>query len=311
MENNTMSDLNTSFESQKSTIETIAEITAEKIVIEKRRRNQAYMALDYLLSAVTYFDFFSADAFKVVKNAKYLAQICNTNVTSELLLLPFYTYGSDVAKISDVARILRSFGITQKRVETIVSKFHKKKKETFFEKQKNSVKRIIQNIQGFFIKETLSVNQTINYSHEVNKLFEKAAENALLRFKTPVISPEILFITIIEEKHTKASKIIRGFLKKEADWYVLRYKLIKRIHYQESNIRSEVIKNQRYFAYLLKVQLTDFEFNKLIETETLAQGVSLFRNTLISKILMVDIYDEISDEIYTSMKITNKRRYSS
>ena len=315
MENNTMSDLNNSFESQKPTLETtsktISKTTAEKVVIEKRRRNQAYMALDYLLSAVTYFDFFSSDAFKVVKNAKYLAQICNTTVTSELLLLPFYTYPSDVAQISDVARILRSFGITQKRIETIVSKFHKKKKETFFEKRKNSVKRIIENIKGFFIKETLSLNQTIKYSHEVNKLFEKAAENALLRFKTPVISPEILFITIIEEKHTKASKIIRGFLKKEADWYVLRYKLIKRIHYQESSIRSEVIKNQRYFAYLLKVQLTDFEFNKLIETETLAQGVSLFRNTLISKILMVDIYDEISDEIYTSMKITNKRRYSS
>ena len=327
MESNATSDVNNSFESQdpspeiiletplETTLEpiskTIEEITAEKIVLEKRRRNQAYMALDYLLSGVTYFDYFSADAFKVVKSAKFLAQVCNTNVTSELLLIPFYTYPSEVAQISEVARILRSFGITQKRVETIVSRFHKKKKETFFEKRKNSVKRIIQNIKGFFVKETLSVDQNIKYSHEVNKLFEKAAENALLRFKTPVISPEILFITIIEEKHTKASKIIRGFLKKEADWYVLRFMLIKRMHYQESNIRSQVIKNQRYFAYLLKLQLTDFEFNKLIETETLPQGVSLFRNALISKILMVDIYDEISDEIYTSMKISNKRRYSS
>jgi hypothetical protein len=100
-------------------------------------------------------------------------------------------------------------------------------------------------------------------------------------------------------------------LKKDVDWYLLRYKLIKRIHNQESNIRSEVVKNQHYFAYLMKIQLTDFEFNKLIETETLAQGVSLFRNTLISKILKVNIFDEISDEIYTSMKITNKRSYSS
>ena len=297
MEKNTTSDLNDSLESQRT--------TSEKIIIEKRRRNQAYMALDYLLSAITYFDFFSSDAFKIVKNAKYLAQICNKNVTSELLLLPFFSYSSDIS------RILKEFGITQELVETSVSSFQEKKKETFFEKRKNSVKRIFKDVKGFFVQETLSLDQNIKYSHEVNKLFEKAAENALLRFKTPVISPEILFITIIEEKNTKASKIIRRFLKKDVDWYLLRYKLIKRIHNQESNIRSEVIKNQHYFAYLMKIQLTDFEFNKLIETETLAQGVSLFRNTLISKILKVNIFDEISDEIYTSMKITNKRSYSS
>jgi ATP-dependent Clp protease ATP-binding subunit ClpA len=297
MEKNTTSDLYDSLESQRT--------TSEKIIIEKRRRNQAYMALDYLLSAITYFDFFSSDAFKIVKNAKYLAQICNKNVTSELLLLPFFSYPSDVCQI------LKEFGITQELVENNVSSLQEKKKETFFEKRKNSIKRLFKDVKGFFVQETLSLDQNIKYSHEVNKLFEKSAENALLRFKTPVISPEILFITIIEEKDTKASKIIRRFLKKDVDWYLLRYKLIKRIHNQESNIRSEVVKNQHYFAYLMKIQLTDFEFNKLIETETLAQGVSLFRNTLISKILKVNIFDEISDEIYTSMKITNKRSYSS
>ena len=154
------------------------------------------------------------------------------------------------------------------------------------------------------------MNQKVKYSYEVNKIFEKAAENALVRFKTPVISPEILFITIIEEKNTKAAKIIRKFLKDDVQWYLLRYKLIKRIHNQESNIRSEVIKNQHYFAYLMKVQLTDFEFNKLIENEALAKGVSLFRNTLVSNILKIDIFEEISQEIRTSMKITNKRSYS-
>jgi type III secretion system FlhB-like substrate exporter len=60
----------------------------------------------------------------------------------------------------------------------------------------------------------------------------------------------------------------------------------------------------------MKIQLTDFEFNKLIENEALAKGVSLFRNTLISKLLQIDIFEEISEEIYTSMKITNRRSYS-
>ena len=277
---------------------------AEKILIEKRRRHQAYMALDHFLSAVTYFDFFSSDAFKVVKNAKYLAQICEKNVTSELLLLPFFSYPSHVSAI------LKDFEITEGMVETVVASVQKTKKQNFFQKQKNSIKQTLRNIKGFFVRETLALNPNIKYSHEVNKIFEKAAENALTRFKTPVISPEILFITMIEDKNSKASRIIKKFLKTDIEWYLLRYKLIKRIHNQESNIRSEVIKNQHYFAYLMKIQLTDFEFNKLIENEALAKGVSLFRNTLISKILKIDIYEEISEEIYTSMKITNKRSYS-
>ena len=277
---------------------------AEKILLEKRRRHQTYMALDYFLSAVTYFDFFSSDAFKVVKSAKYLAQICKTNVTSELLLLPFFSYPSEVS------RILGDFNITEQKIEKLVASLQPQKKEGFFTKKKKALQQRLKSIKGFFVKETLALNQKIKYSHEVNKIFEKAAENALVRFKTPVISPEILFITIIEEKNTKASKIIRKFLKTEVDWYLLRYKLIKRIHNQESNIRSEVIKNQHYFAYLMKIQLTDFEFNKLIENEALAKGVSLFRNTLISNILKIDIFEEIKTEIRTSMKLTNKRSYS-
>ena len=281
-----------------------AQTVSDKIINEKRRRHQTYMALDYFLSAITYFDFFSADAFKVVKNAKYLAQICNKNVTSELLLLPFFSYPSDVSKI------LGDFGITEEDIENIVASLQTKKKENFIQKQKNNLNQTLKNVKGFFIKETLALNQKVKYSHEVNKIFEKAAENALVRFKTPVISPEILFITIIEEKNTKAAKIIKKFLKDDVEWYLLRYKLIKRIHNQESNIRSEVIKNQHYFAYLMKIQLTDFEFNKLIENEALAKGVSLFRNTLVSNILKLNIFEEISTEIYTSMKITNKRSYS-
>ena len=220
---------------------------AEKILIEKRRRHQTYMALDYFLSAVTYFDFFSSDAFKIVKNAKYLAQICEKSVTSELLLLPFFSYPSHVSDI------LKDFEITEAMIETVVASLQKTKKENFFQKQKNSIKQTLRNVKGFFVRETLALNQNVKYSHEVNKIFEKAAENALSRFKTPVISPEILFITIIEDKNSKASRIIKKFLKTDVEWYLLRYKLIKRIHNQESNIRSEVIKNQHYFAYLMKI----------------------------------------------------------
>ena len=63
----------------------------EKINLEKRRRHQVYTTLDYLVSGVTYFDFFSTDAFEIAENSKYLGQICNKKqVTSEILLLSFF-----------------------------------------------------------------------------------------------------------------------------------------------------------------------------------------------------------------------------
>ena len=280
-------------------------LNSQKILIEKRRRYQTYMALDYFLSAVTYFDFFSLDTFNIVKSAKYLAQICNKNVTSELLLLPFFKYQSEVSIV------LSEFGITETSIEDIVASLQEKRKETFFEKQQINYSKFMNKIKGAFVPEILSLDQKIKYSHEVNQIFEKAAENALQRFKTPVITPEILFITIVEEKNNKASKILKKFIKTETEWYLFRYKLIKRIHNQESNIRGEIVKNQHFFAYLLKTQLSEIEFNKLIETENLSEGVSFFRNTLVSKVLETNIFDELSNEISTSIKTNNKRSYSS
>ena len=100
-------------------------LNSQKILMEKRRRYQTYMALDYFLSAVTYFDFFSLDTFNIVKSAKYLAQICNKNVTSELLLLPFFKYQSEVSIV------LSEFGITETSIEDIVASLQEKRKETF------------------------------------------------------------------------------------------------------------------------------------------------------------------------------------
>jgi hypothetical protein len=44
---------------------------------------------------------------------------------------------------------------------------------------------------------------------------------------------------------------------------------MKVIHKHESIIRSDVVKNQQYFAYLLRTQLLYFEFDNLIDNEEL------------------------------------------
>ena len=95
------------------------------------------------------------------------------------------------------------------------------------------------------------------------------------------------------------------------EWHLLRYRLIKSLHRNESIIRSEVTKNQQYFAYLLKTELSELEFNKLIDTDSLVTGVQLFRNMLITQLTQVNIFNLVFDEVKKSIKITNKRKYSS
>ena len=154
-------------------------------------------------------------------------------------------------------------------------------------------------------------NENLPYATEMNIIFEKAAENSLIRFKTPVITSEILFLTLMESTNTNAGKLIKNQLLTATEWHLLRYRLIKSLHKNESIIRSEVTKNQQYFAYLLKTELSELEFNKLIDTNSLVTGVQLFRNMLITQLTQVNIFTLVFDEVKKSIQITNKRKYSS
>ena len=105
--------------------------------------------------------------------------------------------------------------------------------------------------------------------------------------------------------------LIKNQILTATEWHLLRYRLIKSLHKNESIIRSEVTKNQQYFAYLLKTELSELEFNKLIDTDSLVTGVQLFRNMLITQLTQVNIFTLVFDEVKKSIQITNKRKYSS
>jgi|TARA_B110000091_G_scaffold172141_1_gene185316 hypothetical protein len=264
-----------------------------QIKSERRRRNQSYQALDYIISRVTYFDFFSADAFNIAKYGKYFAQILNKKtVTSEILLFPF------IYCDSNLSLLLKKYGIHDKIFDHLSLKLEKQLKT---KKQFGFLNRSERNL----------INENIPYSIEVNLLFEKAAENALTRFKTPVITSEILFVTMMEEEHTKIGKLLKQTLLTDSEWHILRYRIVKSLHSNESAIRSEVSKNQQYFAYLLKTELPEKEFNKLIEDESIVKGVEMFRNVLIKEITQINIFKLLTNEIKKSIKVTNNRKYSS
>ena len=268
----------------------------EKINLEKRRRHQVYTTLDYLISGISYFDFFSSDTFEIAKNSKYFAQICSKkNVPSEFLLFAFFH--SDL----ELLKIFKEFKITKKRLARFIMKNSKIKI------QKNRNFNIIFNK---IKSKNIDNSNDLEYSYEVNKIFEKAAENALTRFKTPVINPSILLLTILEDEKLLACKMLKHIVKNDVDWYLLRYKILKSLHLHESTIRSNIVINQHYFAYLLKTQLTDKQFTSLIKKEMLKESVALFRNDLVSQSLKINLLKLLKKDIKTSMKLLNNRKYS-
>lgn len=286
----------------------------EKIVLEKRRRNYLYKNLEYLLSTLTYFDFFSLDAFEILKTSREISSFYKIEkVNLDIFFLSFF-YSS-----FELSFLLEEAGINKQLITEILEEnfrevdLSNEKLPTFFKNIKNifgkSNKQKIQNeIEGFEKNKLIS---NLSLSSEVILFLEKASENALNRFKTPVLTIEILFLTLLEEKDNFYSKIVENIIDDSLKWELLKYKIVKRIHREESSLRDQVSKNQYYFAYLLKTQLTDNQFNQLINAEELAKGVELFRNTLMTQLLEIDLFKLIEIDIYKSMKITNTRKYSS
>ena len=280
---------------------------AEKIKNEKRKRTQAYAALDYLSSMTTYFDFFTADTFDIAIMSKKLSQISNKkNVSAEYLLLAFFYLNIEITEV------LKEFKIKEKSVKNLIFPIKDVKKENFLFLKFPKFKTWINDLRFYFNDDyaKMKFNYRLPYSHQVNLLFEKCAENALERFKTPVITPEILLITLMEERTTKIGKFFKRRLKDEQQWYIFRYRLMKRLHAEESAVREDVIENQRYFAYLLKIHLHDNAFKVLMNTN-LQAGVTLFRNTLIVNILKIDLHEKMYTDICKSIKLKKQRKYSS
>jgi hypothetical protein len=80
----------------------------------------------------------------------------------------------------------------------------------------NATIKLYDNSNGEYNKIFLASIIKVSDESEMNQLFEKTIDNALNRFKTPVVTPEVLFITLMEERTSKAGKIIKKVLKTDA-----------------------------------------------------------------------------------------------
>lgn len=268
------------------------------ITAEKRKRSQKYSVLNYCAEFITYFDFLSLDAFNIIKNSKYLAQSSSSNViTNSHVLLSF------LEKNNEFHLILEEFGITR----TDVIRALTSQQSSYF----SFIEQALLKLKLFFLKKNAHNLNSLTFSEETSILLEKAAENALLYFKTPVITSEILFLTLVEQENTSISEYLKKTSSKKVLWYSFRYKLLKRVHLIESYIRNHIPKNQQYFAYLLQTQLPESHFDRLINNDIVGLGVLFFRTKLFSKTHKFSVSSILEKEIYNSIKFCDHRKYSS
>jgi hypothetical protein len=277
----------------------------EKIFLEKRRRYQTYMMLEYILANTNYFNFFSFDAFRLSIKAKCFAQLCKKEIVmSEFLFFSFFYLDSSFSEL------LKTYKVDKHKTGKIITIASQINSPSILKKQISFFKNVLNKINHSFFSDEFTFKPTISYSQELNRLLEKSTENAVVRFKTPIVSSEILFLTLIEEKGMRIGKLTKEVIITEDDWYLLRYKVLKRLYLKELSIRTEVSENQKYFAYLLNTQITDVEFTTLINKNSLMKNVSIFRNKLIEKILQKKIFDSLEKDTHEAINLAPKRVYS-
>jgi hypothetical protein len=114
----------------------------------------------------------------------------------------------------------------------------------------------------------------------------------------------------MEEKQTKGGKMIKKLINDETEFYVLRFKLLKRLHYEETTIRNQINPNQLYFGYLLKLYLHMHEFRNALEHESLSYATAYFRYILVTSAFRFNINEFLRKEIERSLSSPRNRRTS-
>lgn len=257
---------------------------------EKRKRNQAYVALDYFLSLSTISNYFSEELINLILETEAIAKIGNQEIiTSDCFLISLLTK-------NQVFRILfQQCGIDLKNFIFL---------ENISDKQSRSLK-IFQDSFKNDKKNSLFKN----YSYEFLTLIEQASKNALIKYKSPVLTPEILLITCLEEKKSKIRSHLEKAIQTELQLSLLKFKLLKKLYLQENAIKHHIPLNYLSFAYLLKSHISYEEFEHLRGSQVQASATLFFRNNIIAQILKFNIFKYLKKDIYMS-RISSRRFYN-
>lgn len=261
-------------------------LTLTNILKEKRKRFQVYTTLDFLISMITPFDFFSKETFEIFMYTLHLYTLLKPKKFSYLL---FFISCFEKGKISK--ELLNNNNIT---LENLLKKLETH--DVLIKTQTENKDLMLFNILSFLELKQIKV------------FLNKLVENTQNRFKTPLISEEIFLITLLEL--TKGEDATPFFLQNTSkiDYLNIRYKLLKKLHNIETVLKIKIPQNFLFFSYLTQMQFSWFESNNLLFTDDQKAGVLFFRNRLILECLNSNILTDLKKQIYQT--ISTKRKYT-
>jgi len=263
---------------------------------EIRRRLHFYTNLELLASRITIFDVMNKETFSILLHAKRIAKRYNfEEVNEEILLLAFLSGKKEINKLFKKSELNKN-AIYQEFLTT-----YKLPTRNIFQKIGNFI------LEKIFLEKQPLLDKKFNFSTGCLDLFFKAAENTLERFKTFVITPEILFITLMEKK---IPLLLKG-LDNKKKWYILRYILLRRINTEEILVQSKVKSNQFLYIYLLKSKLRQRTYNLYIGGKRRRVLYLPFRALLSPTVLKWDRLKFLEAQTRRSIRINSILRYSS
>lgn len=319
---------------------------------EKRRRTLANLMFQRIFSQATYFDFFTKEVIHALLLSKKIAQILKEREVSEdLLFLSFClnSYGKisyllEKQKISK-KKIIQNYlkkkkyknlsketkKDFEKKLLNLVSQsvfFHSLKKKLFgllkvptyfFSILKKNLKskrvstfkyssvfKLL--FKVFFFKRPL---KDIPFSYKMHIFLQNLMEIAQEKYKTPVISTDLISLVLFE---SKSAAFIKSQFSNEISFYEFKYALIKSLYEEESTLKEELPRNQYYFAYLLKSEISESLFQKIVKQEDLLALGDLksrtfsIRDFLVKKIVKVNIFKSYQTEILKCVFINSNLR---
>lgn len=285
----------------------------ENIIYERRKRNQTYLAMNYLIRKTTLFDYCSNDVLDILYSAQVMALIWKTPfVLTSHLLFSFLKKEGELKQIflnsginnEDLFYFLFQLQFTNNSiVKTPFERIKKliKEKWTIFEPSFLLIfdpeKALVESEdRKTLLKRRLEL---IDFHSNCYEIFDLALENTLERFKLCSLTPETLLFTILENENCTASLILKRFFDTELDWLVFRFKYLKLVYRREISIRNSITSSEYYLLTVFHSEFTNRSLNILRkEPKRLSQLLLQIRkNLLVSSLDSKALIDLISKDI--------------
>ncbi len=273
--------------------------------IKKYKKLSEIKIVDFFNSPTQPFDFLSKDLYVALSNSQKVSKLFSKKKISLKRMF------MSIISCSDLVRSVfnDNFLFEENKKKNIFYAFL-----NFIKKKKKFIKFKTKLFLFFNRKKEKGLaQQNICFSSSALEVILKSLENAKSRFYTPIVTPEIMFLTILEGKW-KLSNKIKKKIKNNISLYSARQKLISKIYEDESIFKRSLDKQSMFFGYLLKKELRSCDYYKPEKNSffnNLKTKVFLFKKSLLERISKQNIFFELKKDFLLSANFCySPREYS-